>query len=97
MRFGSEANNNVINVKGTLVEAGVVQCLVPKYTKPDVLQVEVSLNGLDYTYDNMTFGYYDPYVIDVQPRLIAVDGTTDIKVKGLGFVNSGETKVRYQN
>ena len=61
------------------------------------MQVEVSFNGLDYTNDNMTFGYYDPYVIDVEPRLLATDGTTDITVKGLGFVNSGETKVKYMN
>ena len=96
MRFGKPPDN-AIYVKGDLVEQGTIECLVPKYAKPDVMQVEVSFNGLDYTNDNMTFGYYDPYVIDVEPRLLATDGTTDITVKGLGFVNSGETKVKYMN
>ena len=93
VRFGKPPE--AIYVKGELIEAGVVTCLVPKYTKPDVLEVEVSFNGYDYTNDNLTFGYYDPYVIDVEPRLLATDGTTDIVVKGLGFVDSGETKVKY--
>ena len=55
------------------------------------------MNGFDYSNDNITFGFYDPYVIDAQPRLIATDGSTRVKVKGLGFVNSGETKVRFEN
>jgi len=67
------------------------------YTKPDVLPVQVTLNGFDYSNDNITFGFYDPYVIDAQPRLIAVDGSTRVTVKGLGFVNSGETKVKYDD
>ena len=67
------------------------------YTKPDVLPVQVTLNGFDYSNDNITFGFYDPYVIDAQPRLIATDGSTRVTVKGLGFVNSGETKVRYHS
>ena len=29
--------------------------------------------------------------------MIATDGSTRVKVKGIGFVNSGETKVRYEN
>lgn len=36
-------------------------------------------------------------MIDAQPRLIATDGSTRVTVKGLGFVNSGETKVQYEN
>ena len=72
VRFG-KLPDNAIYVKGTLIEAGSITCLVPKYTKPDVLEVEVSLNGYDYTNDNLTFGYYDPYVVDVEPRLLTVD------------------------
>jgi hypothetical protein len=96
VRFGKPPEN-AIYVKGELVEQGTIECLVPKYAKPDVMQVEISFNGLDYSNDNMTFGYYDPYVIDVEPRLLVTDGSTDITVKGLGFVNSGETKVKFMN
>lgn len=41
-----------------------IEAKVPKYTKPDVLEVEIAMNGLDFTNDNKTYGYYDPYVID---------------------------------
>jgi hypothetical protein len=50
---------------GTLVNSNTIKCKIPKYTKPDVLRVELTLNGDDYTNDNKTYGYYDPYVIDV--------------------------------
>lgn len=72
-----------------------VRCLVPKYTKPDVLRVELTLNGKDWTNDKLTYGYFDPYVLNAEPRLINVDGNTKIRIKGFGFVNSGETKGKY--
>lgn len=53
------------------------------------------MNGLDYTNDNKTYGYYDPYVIDAQPRLISVKGTTVVTVTGVGFVDSGEVKTKF--
>jgi len=71
--------------------------MVPKYTKPDVLKVEVTLNGHDYTSDKKDYGYYDPYVIDVEPKLIAIDGSTQVKIRGIGFVNSGELKGIFQD
>lgn len=79
-------------MQGTLINSSTIKCKIPKYTKPDVLKVEISLDGNDYTNDNKTYGFYDPYVIDVQPRLIMTDGLTTVSVTGLGFVNSGEIK-----
>lgn len=55
------------------------------------------MNGLDYTNDNKTYGYYDPYVIDAQPRLISVKGTTIVTVSGVGFVDSGEVKAKFSD
>jgi len=70
---------------------------VPEYTKPDVLFVEVTINEESYTNDNQTFGFFDPFVLDAEPRLIATDGSTQVSVKGLGFVNSGEAKATFSN
>ena len=67
---------------------------MPKYTKPDVLPVEVTFNDQDYTHDNKTYGFYDPYVLDVQPRLINVKGTTRCRLYGFGFVNSTGTELK---
>jgi hypothetical protein len=87
-----DANNNSINVKGEWVNETYVRCLIPKYTKPDELIVELTLNGQDYTNDNKKYGYFDPYVLNAEPRLISVEGTTKVKIKGFGFVDSKQTK-----
>jgi len=65
---------------------------VPRYTKPDVLRVEVTVNGKDWTSDGKTYGYFDPFVLRAEPALISVDGTTVVKIKGFGFVNSTSSK-----
>jgi len=96
VRFGA-GPKGYIYMPGELVSPNKIRCKIPKYTKPDVLPVELTLNGVDYTNSNMTYGYYDPYVIDAQPRLIAVDGSTEVTLSGIGFVNSDELKVSYRN
>ena len=65
---------------------------IPKYTKPDVLRVELTVNGKDWTNDGYTYGYFDPFVLRAEPALISVDGTTVVRVKGFGFVNTTTTK-----
>jgi hypothetical protein len=77
VRFG-EPPNNAIYVKGQWLNDSFIRTEIPKYTKPDVLRVEVTLNGQDYTNDKLTYGYYDPYVLNAEPRLISVDGTTKV-------------------
>lgn len=66
-----------------------IKCDVPTYTRPDVVDVEVTINDESYTNDNKTFGFFDPFVLDADPRLIATDGSTKVDIKGIGFVNSG--------
>jgi dTDP-4-dehydrorhamnose 3,5-epimerase-like enzyme len=50
------------------------------------------MNGEDYTNDGKTYGYFDPYVLNAEPRLISVEGTTKVRIMGFGFVNSSQTK-----
>ena len=90
VRFGDPGAG--IYEKGTWINETHIQCKVPKYTKPDVLRVELTLNGKDYTNNLKTYGYFDPYVLNAEPRLISVEGTTKVRIKGFGFVNSNETK-----
>lgn len=70
---------------------------IPKYTKPDVLRVELTLNDQDYTNDKKTYGYFDPYVLNAEPRLISIEGTTKVRIKGFGFVDSHESKSKISN
>lgn len=95
-RFGNRPDQ-YIYVKAALVSETQVNCVVPQYTKPDVLNVEVTINGESYTNDNKTYGFFDPFVLSARPRLIATDGTTKVAVEGLGFVDSGQAKVLYAN
>jgi hypothetical protein len=74
VKFGE--GQNAIYQPATRVSSSQIDVMVPKYTKPDVLKVELTLNGHDYTHDKKDYGYYDPYVIDVEPKLIAIDGST---------------------
>ena len=96
VRF-TDALNNSIYVKGEYVNSTSVRCLIPKYTKPDELFVELTLNEQDYTNDNKKYGYFDPYVLNAEPRLISVEGTTKVMIKGFGFVNSNQTKALFNN
>jgi hypothetical protein len=79
-------------LKAELISDTKVKVKIPKYTKPDVLRVELTLNGIDFTADKKTYGYFDPYVLNAEPRLIATDGSTMLKIKGFGFVNSGKSQ-----
>lgn len=89
VRFGEP--DQAILVKATWTNETFVRVRIPKYTKPDVLRVELTLNGKDYTNDGRTYGYFDPYVLNAEPRLISVEGTTIVRIKGFGFVNSSQT------
>lgn len=89
VRFGEL--DSAIYVKAEWLNETFVKVKIPKYTKPDVLRVELTMNGKDYTHDGKTYGYFDPYVLNAEPRLISVDGTTVVRIKGFGFVNSSET------
>lgn len=61
------------------------------------MNVEVTINDESYTSDNKTYGFFDPFVLDANPRLIATDGSTKVDIKGIGFVNSGTTKALFNN
>jgi len=63
---------------------------VPKYTKPDVLPVEVSFNNFDFTSNGFTYGFFDAYLLNVSPRLVSHLGNTTLTLDGFGFVNAGD-------
>ena len=95
VRFGNREVN--IYVPGTILDDTHIQCAVPKYTKPDVLPVEISLDGVEYTHNGVTYGFFDAYLLDVEPRLISKNGGTPLTLSGFGFVNAGqgETKSKF--
>lgn len=54
------------------------------------MYVDVTMNGNDYTNDHVTYGYFDAFVIDVNPKLIPIQGGTNLTMTGFGFVDSEE-------
>jgi hypothetical protein len=93
VRFTNKEGDEII-VRGELTSAGTVKCAIPAYPAPETLNVDVSLNGLDYSNDKVTFGYIDPFVLGVEPRLISTKGTTKVALKGYGFVRMEDAKMQ---
>lgn len=65
-----------------------------------MLDVEVSMNGRDFSNNGKQFGFYDPFVLRVEPKLISKTGSTRVEIKGFGFVDSskvGGLKVLFDN
>ena len=87
VRFGEPDFGTLMSCK--VLSTTQIEVAIPKYTKPDILQVEVSMNGRDFTNDHVTYGFYDAFVLDVQPKLISKRGGTKMNIKGFGFVDSG--------
>ena len=77
-----------------MTAGGNVKCLTPAYPAPETLTVDVSFNGLDYSNEKVTFGYIDPFVLQVEPRLISARGTTKVALKGYGFVRIEDSKMQ---
>eukprot|EP01022_Parablepharisma_sp_SALTPOND_P004399 TRINITY_DN120219_c4_g1_i1.p1 TRINITY_DN120219_c4_g1~~TRINITY_DN120219_c4_g1_i1.p1 ORF type:complete len:1747 (-),score=99.47 TRINITY_DN120219_c4_g1_i1:2673-7913(-) len=94
-RFGK--GDEAIYVPAIRVSQTEIHCNVPKYNRPDVVPVEVSLDGEYYTNDNREFGFYEAYVWNVKPKMVSRVGNTTIRIHGYGFVNTTGTylKVRY--
>lgn len=95
VRFGEPGQS--IYQKGIYISDSHIRVKVPKYTKPDVLRVEVTVNNKDWSNDAKTYGYFDPFILRAEPALISVDGTTKIRIKGFGFVNSTNSKAIFSS
>ena len=67
---------------------------MPKYNTPNVLKVDVSMDGEDFTTDNLEYGFFDPYILSVEPKLVSTKGGTPLSIKGYGFVNVSSDRIR---
>jgi len=66
---------------------------IPAYPAPETLTVDVSFNGIDYSNDNIQFGFIDPFILSVSPRLISAKGTSKLSIHGYGFVKTEDSKM----
>ena len=63
VRFGDREFGTI--QPGKVLSPTQIEVYIPKYTKPDILPVEISMNGKDFTNDKVSYGFYDAFVIDV--------------------------------
>jgi hypothetical protein len=91
VRFRNAQGRDIFT-EGRMEENGAVSCLIPKYPAPETLDVDVSFNDQDFTNNGVKFGYHDPFIDDVQPRLLSAKGTTVLKISGYGFVQLQDSK-----
>ena len=82
---------------GKLLSDSQIKVAIPKYTKPDVLPVSISFNGQDFSTEPLTYGFFDPYLLSVSPKLVSPKGTTVLDLSGFGFVSSdpGSIKAKF--
>lgn len=84
VRFTNKKGDRIY-MDAVMTQQKTVMCPIPKYPAPETLDVDVSFNGQDYTNDKVKFGFLDPYVTDIQPRLLSTKGTTRLTMYGYGF------------
>lgn len=85
-RFGKDIE--AVITDGVLISETEIHCPVPKFNKPDVVVVEISINEGEFTSDGKEYGFYDPYVWKVTPKMVSKKGNTTILIYGYGFVNT---------
>ena len=73
-------------------EAGTIIVPIPKYPAPETLDVDVSFNDQDFTNNGVKFGFLDPFILDIAPRLVSSKGSTKLHITGYGFVSMEESK-----
>jgi len=83
-----------IYTKAIVIDAHQIKCLIPQLSRPEVVEVEISLNDFDYTQDHFTYSYFDAFVLDLSPHMGPRTGGTNITVHGFGFANTGSDKLQ---
>ena len=63
-----------------------------------MLPIEISFNGVDFTNSKLTYGYFDPFIIRVQPNLVTQTKASKLLLHGFGFIdpdNVNDIKVKF--
>lgn len=89
VRFTTKNGDRIV-VAGEFVSSSQVNCQYPEYPSPETLDVDISMNGIDWSGDQVKFAYVDPFVLGVRPRLISPAGTTKLFVEGYGMAHTGD-------
>ena len=77
---------------------GAIVCRTPPWSLDEPVLVEVTVNGFDFTSDNLTYTFYNPPTVHGSwPPYGFVDVPTPLTVYGTSFVNSTDLSVRFRS
>ena len=77
--------------KGYFIKKNLIHCDLPTVNSPDLFIVEISLNdGQEYTNNQLSYTFFRPYVLKVEPPMIPSSGNSKILIQGYGFANTGD-------
>ena len=91
------SSNFKIVTNGTRSSSELAYCEIPSVSMPDTTQVQVTMNGVDYTPQKVNYTFYNAFVTSLNPSYIPVEGNTPVSVKGYGFADTSELKVQLQD
>lgn len=74
---------------GKYVDIKHVLCPIISYSRPEVVTIEVSTNGLDYTNNGVRYTFFDAFVLSATPKFVSEKGGTVVSVIGFGFADTG--------
>jgi hypothetical protein len=96
VRFGDEEFGVV--EQGQLISSSQIKVRTPEYPKPDLLSISLSFNGQDFEESQLTYGYFDPFVLSVTPTLLPSADPSKITIHGFGFIqpdDPADLKIKY--
>ncbi len=94
-RYSSK--NLYLSEKGYYIAPNTIECELPMVNSPDVYTLEISFDdGEEFTHNKLTYTFYKPYVLSIEPQMIPSKGNTKLFIHGYGFADSGyNLKVKF--
>ena len=77
--FFKEGNFSLIT-KAKFINNETISCLLPKVNRPDVVNLKISNNGKDYSHNGKKFNFYDPFIVELSPNAVSVNGIEKKKI-----------------
>ena len=73
-KFEFSGEKEYIIFKGKFKSAKEIVCPVPKINRALVLKVSISVDGRDFSGDDVSFTFFDPFVLELSPKIISITG-----------------------
>lgn len=92
-----DSGEELLDEEELLGPADIV-CIAPEFpgAMPVTCKVSVALNGTDFTDDHILIKYFDPTIVQSCPNSGLATGTTNVELKGRGYIPGETPTVRFR-